>query len=59
MSKHFNDFCCYCTGKDYTAIKKCDDTNCPFYPFKYGGLEKEVEKDICKKILREGGIIDE
>jgi hypothetical protein len=57
MSKHFNDFCIYCTGRKYKDIKECDDTNCPFYPFRYGGLEKDVEKDICKKIMKETGVI--
>lgn len=51
MSKTFNDFCWYCTGGCAPEIRGCKDKDCPFYPYKYGGLEKEVEADICKKIM--------
>lgn len=56
MSKHYNDFCLYCTGKKVKDIRECKDKDCPFYRFKYGGLEPEVEADICKKILQDIGI---
>lgn len=57
MSKNWNDFCLYCTGNRVKYIRECTDRNCPFYPYKRGGLEPEVEKDICKKILKETGVI--
>ena len=53
MSKNWNDFCLYCTGNKVRDIRECDDRACPFYPFRRGGLEKEVEADICKKIVSE------
>ena len=53
MSKYWNDFCLYCTGNKVKDIRECDDRNCPFFPFRRGGLEAEVEKDICKKIVGE------
>ena len=53
MSRHFNDFCLYCTGNKRRDIRACDDRSCPFYRFKHGGLEPEVEADICKKIVKE------
>lgn len=56
-NKHFNDFCILCTGRNIQEIKGCNDKNCPFYPFKYGGLEKEVESDICKKLMKETGMV--
>jgi len=52
MSK-YNDFCKYCTGNKLKDIRICRDKDCPFYPFRYGGLEPEVEADICKKIVSE------
>lgn len=57
MSKHWNDFCLYCTGNKLKDIRECDDRSCPFYPFRRGGLEREVERDICEKILKETGVI--
>ena len=57
MSKSFNDFCLYCCGNDRKDIRECDDKNCPFYPFKFGGLEPEVERDICRKLMKETGMI--
>ena len=57
MSRHYNDFCLYCTGNKPKDIRKCTDKNCPFYRFKYGGLEPEVEADICKKIMKETGMV--
>lgn len=57
MSKHYNDFCRYCTGNKTKDIRECIDRDCPFYPFRRGGLEPEVEKDICKKILRDTGVL--
>jgi len=53
MSKNFNDFCLYCTGNNRKDIHECDDTSCPFYPFRFGGLEPEVEADLAKKLLKE------
>ena len=53
MSRNYNDFCLYCTGNKRKDIRECEDRNCPFYPFKRGGLEREVEADICKKIVKE------
>ena len=57
MSKNYNDFCKYCTGSKVRDIRECDDKECPFYPFRRGGLEKEVEADICKKLLKETGVL--
>ena len=57
MSKNWNDFCCYCTGNKVKDIRKCEDKACPFYPFRRGGLEREVEADICKKLLYETGVL--
>ncbi|GAF71537.1 unnamed protein product [marine sediment metagenome] len=57
-SQHYNDFCCYCTGQDCKEIRKCEDTDCPFFPFRYGGLERDVEKDICEKLMTETGMIE-
>lgn len=53
MSRNYNSFCCYCTGNKIKDIRECEDRACPFYPFRRGGLEPEVEKDICKKIVSE------
>jgi hypothetical protein len=53
MSKNWNDFCCYCTGNRIKEIRECIDRNCPFFPFRRGGLEEQVEADICKKIVSE------
>ena len=50
MSKHFNDFCRYCTGNIAKDINQCDDENCPYHPFRFGGLEKEVDEDINKNM---------
>ena len=57
MSKSWNDFCCYCTGNKVKDIRECNDKTCPFYPFRRGGLEKEVEADICQKLLKETGVL--
>ena len=53
MSRNYNDFCVYCVGNKVREIRECRDKDCPFYQFKYGGLEPEVEKDICQKIVNE------
>ena len=55
MSKNWNDFCRYCTGNKVRDIRECDDHACPFYQFRRGGLEKQVEADIHKKLLCETG----
>lgn len=52
-NKNYNDFCLYCTGDARKDIHECDDTNCPFYPFRFGGLESNVEADICSKLLQD------
>ena len=57
MSRHYNDFCRYCVGNKVKEIREWDDKVCPFYPFRRGGLEKDVERDICKKIMQETGMI--
>lgn len=57
MSKNWNDFCKYCTGNKVKDIRECDDKACPFYPFRRGGLEKDVEKEICQKLLKETGVL--
>ena len=57
MSKNWNDFCCYCTGNKVKDIRECLDRACPFYPFRRGGLEAEVEKEICQKLLKETGVL--
>lgn len=57
MSKNWNDFCKYCTGNKVKDIRECDDKACPFFPFRRGGLEPEVEADICKKLIKETGMI--
>ena len=51
--KTYNSFCVYCVGNKIQEIRECDDRACPFYPFRRGGLEPEVEKDICQKIVSE------
>ncbi len=56
MSKNYNSFCIYCTGNGIKDIRECEDRYCPFFSFRRGGLEPEVEKDICKKILQDVGI---
>lgn len=53
----YNSFCKYCTGNKVKDIRECTDRSCPFYPFRRGGLEKEVEADICKKILQDVGVL--
>ena len=53
MSRNYNDFCLYCCGNKTKDIRACTDRACPFYPFRRGGLEREVEADICKKIVKE------
>ncbi len=57
MSKHWNSFCTFCTGNDIKEIRECADTYCPFYPFRRGGLERNVERDICKKLMKETGMV--
>lgn len=57
MSKNWNNFCLYCTGNKVREIRECEDRACPFYPFRKGGLEREVEKDICQKLLKETGVV--
>ena len=57
MSKNYNSFCYYCTGNNRKDIRECGDKSCPFYPFKFGGLEPEVERDICRKLMKETGMI--
>lgn len=57
MSKNYNDFCYYCTGNKIKDIHECVDRACPFYPYRRGGLESQVEADICKKILKETGVL--
>ena len=58
MSQNFNDFCLYCTGNNRREIRQCEDINCPFHPFKYGGLEKDEERQLCKDILKDVGVIE-
>ena len=53
----YNNFCVYCVGGHRKEIRDCKDFDCPFYPFRRGGLEPEVEKDICQKILKETGVL--
>ena len=57
MSRHWNNFCIFCTGNIIKDIRECDDRDCPFFQFRQGGLEKEVERDICKKLLKEVGVV--
>lgn len=57
MSKNYNSFCYYCVGGKVKDIRECEDKACPFYPFRMGGLEPEVEKDIYKKLMKETGMI--
>ena len=57
MSKNYNSFCVYCAGNKVRDIRECEDRDCPFYPFRRGGLEPEVEADICKNILKETGVV--
>lgn len=57
MSRNWNDFCCYCVGNKVKEIRECLDRACPFYPFRRGGLEAEVEKEICQKLLKETGVL--
>ena len=57
MSCSYNDFCCYCTDNKIKDIRGCVDRDCPFFPFRRGGLEKEVEKEICQKILQDTGVL--
>lgn len=53
----YNSFCKYCTGNKVKDIRECVDRDCPFYPFRRGGLEPDVEADICKKILQDTGVV--
>ncbi|KKN73126.1 hypothetical protein LCGC14_0404350 [marine sediment metagenome] len=53
MSRNWNDFCLYCVGNKVKDIRECEDRACPFYSFRHGGLEPEVEKEICQKIVTE------
>lgn len=53
MPNEYNDFCWFCTGHHSEDIDKCSDTNCPFHPFRSGGLEKDVEQEIVMKLLQE------
>lgn len=57
MSKNWNDFCLYCTGNKVKDIRECEDRSCPFYPYRRGGLERDVEKEICQKLLKETGVL--
>lgn len=56
-SSGYADFCRYCTGNKVKDICECVDRSCPFFPFRRGGLEPEVEADICKKLMKETGMI--
>ncbi len=53
MSRNYNDFCLYCTGNKVKDIRECEDRACPFFSFRRGGLEPEVEKEIYQKIVGE------
>ena len=57
VMSRYNSFCRYCTGNKIKEIRECRDKDCPFYRFKYGGLEPEVEKDICKHIMYDTGML--
>ena len=47
----YNDFCMLCTDRDKEFISTCDDVHCPFHDFRRGGLERDVERDICQKLM--------
>jgi len=53
MSKNYNSFCYYCVGGKIKDIRECEDRDCPFHPYRRGGLEADVEKEICQKIVGE------
>ena len=57
MFKNWCDFCLYCVGNKVKEIRECDDRNCPFFPYRRGGLEADVEKEICQKLLKETGAL--
>ena len=48
-----NSFCRYCTGDDREEVIHCDDTNCPFYPFKWADITHEDDREISKKLIGE------
>ena len=54
----YNDFCMLCTDNDKAEIKECKDIDCPFINFRRGGLEREVERDICLKLLMTMRMVD-
>lgn len=60
FNKHFNDFCLFCTGRKIKELYECEDTACPFYPFKYGDDfdEPSLSKGICKKLMKETGMVE-
>ena len=59
MSQHWNNFCLKdCTGYKVQDIRECEDRACPFYQFRRGGFEKQVEADIYKKLLCETGVME-
>lgn len=47
----YNDFCMLCTGNNKEDIVECGDMPCPFFQFKRGGLERDVEREICQKLM--------
>ena len=57
MSKHYNNFCIYCTDNFKALINGCKDKFCPFYRFRFGGLEPEVEEDIHEKLTKSIGVM--
>lgn len=58
MSKDYNKFCRYCTGNNTKEVNSCDDKYCPFYEFRFGGLEPEIEQDIIEKLLVETHLVE-
>jgi len=48
----YNEFCILAVGgyKNAREIKYCEDTNCPFHPFRWGDITLEDKIEMRKKL---------
>jgi len=58
-----NSFCRYCEGDKVEdgltpddRIKECEDTSCPFYPFRQADMTWQEEKAKAEELLRWVGV---
>jgi len=53
----YEEFCLYCTGNDKNEVQECRDKNCPFFPFRFGGLGEDDGRKLATDILKDTGVI--